>query len=452
MSDKNITELEWKKFAKGKGYKDGAFVKALAALETGKTPEAKLAALDTIEKEGDALRKANKADKELGSYLDDAEKAAGKERKLQEMEAKKAAAKQSASEEDEDDSPAALTSKMIPLLRQVRKGDVMHTMVAITGKEVAVMVSRKPIGPPKRKLLTDYLGASGGVKFVVGECIWEENAHTFVLSTQAGGLAKKIKAALLKQVEQRFKVRVRGEDPNDIDDDGEPAPEQEAQAQQSEQQAPEASSEPANEPSPEQVAFDARWAQMAPRLEAALAGQHAEASKLRAVSAFATEKAEAGNHKSALAALDQLEKFLSLPVPTTPPASAGKVDYAKCRLAWDGAKRKAQAEYQKLEAAIVEAYKDDPGFADIAVKIRKMDTVLADFAENLSDTLDRALNETDAAARQRYHQEAAAVIRKFLDRSANDPFIQQLEANPFVPITAQATLVGTLGTLAKLIG
>jgi len=346
MSDKNITELEWKKFSKGKGkgYKDGAFVKALAALELGKTPEAKLAALDAIEKEGDALRKANKADKDLGGYLDDAEKAAGKERKLQEAEAKKAA-KQSASEEDEDDSPAALTAKMIPLLRQVRKGDVMKVMVAVTGKEVAVLVSKKPIGPPKRKLLTDYLGLSGGVKFAVGECIWEENAHTFVLSTQAAGLAKKIKAALYKQVEQRFKVRVRGEDPNDIDDDGEPPEDEgaEGESAQAEGKAevkpdtppestiPPAPPLPTGEPTAQQqtapvsdeaAAFNTRLAALMPKVKEAIiaAGPSATDIKLKVSEAgvFARKK-EFGQ---ANALLDQAEELLAGGGKTVDPATA----------------------------------------------------------------------------------------------------------------------------------
>ena len=42
MSDKGITELEWTKFARGEGCKGGAFVRALTALELGKTPEVKL--------------------------------------------------------------------------------------------------------------------------------------------------------------------------------------------------------------------------------------------------------------------------------------------------------------------------------------------------------------------------------------------------------------------------
>ena len=218
MSDKNLTELEWKKFAKGRNLKDAALVKALADLErAAKTgPDAQLSALADIEKQADGLRKSAKGDKELAGYLDDLDKALDKQRKLSDLEAKKAA--KAVSEDEEEETPALLTTKMVPLLRQVKKGEEMPVLLASTGKEVAVMLSRRAISPSKRKLLTTYLDG-GTPKFFAGTCIFEENTYTFVLKTQAGGLAKKVKAALLKQVELRLRVRVRGEDPNDVDEE-----------------------------------------------------------------------------------------------------------------------------------------------------------------------------------------------------------------------------------------
>ncbi|MBT9459503.1 MAG: hypothetical protein IV092_04015 [Burkholderiaceae bacterium] len=221
MSDKTLTEAEWKKFAKGRSLKDAALLKAMGELDKAKAPEDQLSALDDIEKQSDLLRKANKADKEVTGYLDDLDKALVKERKLAEAEARKADAEQE--EDEEEESPTLLTTKMVPLLREVPKGVVLQVMIASAGKDCVVLVSRKPIGPPRRKLLTAELGTTSGVKFVTGECLFEANAHTFVLLTQAAGMAKKIKEALLDQTGQRYKIRVRGEDPNDIDDDGDPA-------------------------------------------------------------------------------------------------------------------------------------------------------------------------------------------------------------------------------------
>ena len=221
MSDKNLTEPEWKKFSKGKDFKDAAFVKALAALGKATAPALQLDALADIEKQAEGLRKAYKADKDLSAYLDGLDKALDKQRKLSEAEARKSS-KADDSGSDEEDTPALLTTKMVPLLRQVRKGEEMQVLLASVGKEVAVLIARRGISPTRRKLLTEYLD-NGTPKFFSGHCIFEEAAYTFVMKTQAAGMAKKVKAALLRQVELRLKVRVRGEDPNDIDDDGDPA-------------------------------------------------------------------------------------------------------------------------------------------------------------------------------------------------------------------------------------
>lgn len=331
MSDKNLSELEWKKFAKGRDLKDAALVKAMAALEKAKAPDQSLAALDDLEKQSDLLRKSAKGDKDLAKYLDDLDKALDKERKLSEFEAKKAA-KEAAKDQggdEEEETPALLTSKMIPLIRQVKKGDEMQVLLASAGKDVAVMLSRRAISPSKRKLLTEYLDG-GAAKFFPGICIFEENAYTFVLKTQAGGLAKKVKAALLRQVELRLKVRVRGEDPNDIDDDGEPAEDEAVETQgEAVNEAPTQGTAPEVPPvqDPLKADYDRRMAVLEPRVLETLKAQHGDVSKIRAVAEFVREKGAGGQYKAALSGLDSLEKLLqaadaAAPAPIASPDSA----------------------------------------------------------------------------------------------------------------------------------
>lgn len=313
MSDKNLTESEWKKFSKGADFKDAAFLKALAALDKAKAPAQQLDALDDVEKQAEGLRKAYKADKELGAYLDGLDKALDKRRKLSETEARQATkAAEAGGDEDEEESPALLTTKMLPLLRQVRKGEQMQVLLASAGNAVAVLLSRRAIAPARRKLLTDYLD-SGAPKFFSGHCIFEEAAYTFVMKTQAAGLAKKVRAALLTQVELRLKVRVRGEDPNDIDDDGEPAEESEA---------PKAADGAPPQASAAALAYTQRLLRVQDRLDQALRAQHPQASKLRAVMGFASEKAAADDHGAASKALDMLTQLLDAPVGDAPDAAA----------------------------------------------------------------------------------------------------------------------------------
>src|SRR5262249_28113800 len=152
-----------KAFAKGKNYKDAALLKELAALDKAEKagPQAQLEALDDIEKQADALRKtAGKADKELNAYLDSLDTALAKERKAAQQRSE-----EEAQEEEEEATPALLTTRLVPLLRQVRKGGTMKAMIATTGKNSVVLLSRRPIAPARRKLLTEYLGSTGGVKF-----------------------------------------------------------------------------------------------------------------------------------------------------------------------------------------------------------------------------------------------------------------------------------------------
>lgn len=313
MSDRNLSELEWKKFAKGKDVKDAAFVKALAALEKAKAPDQQLKALDEIGKQADALRKAGKGDKDLAGWLDDLDRAAQKQRKLSELEAKKqakAAAEEEEEHESEDETPALLTSKLIPLVRQVRKGDVvLQALIATAGKDTAVLLARRGIAPARRKLMAEYLGVSGGVKYIAGECVFEDNTLTFVVQSQAAGLAKKLKAALYAQCDMRLKVRVRGEDPNDVDEqlDEESGEQGETETEQEGQGV-----------DPLQLAFEARLAELEPLLLSALKAQSGDASKLRAVADFAREKGRGGAFKPALQALEQLAKLLAAPPTSTP--------------------------------------------------------------------------------------------------------------------------------------
>ena len=104
---------------------------------------------------------------------------------------------------------------MKPLLRQVVKGEAMHTLVAQSGNRVVVMLSRKPIAPARRKILAEQLGG-GSCKYYPGHCRLEAGATTFVLKAEVAGISKLIKAALLEQTGLRVaNVKCRGDDGDD---------------------------------------------------------------------------------------------------------------------------------------------------------------------------------------------------------------------------------------------
>ena len=138
-----------------------------------------------------------------------------------------AAHKEAEQDEDEveDATDGLLTSRMLPLLKLAMRGEAMHALVASADNEVAVMLSRKPIAPARRRLLADRLDASGGVKYFSGQCVLDPDtgATTFVLPAQVAGMARKLKRALLGQTGLKVnKVSCRdveGAADHDIEDD-----------------------------------------------------------------------------------------------------------------------------------------------------------------------------------------------------------------------------------------
>ncbi len=428
MTDKHLTGVEWKKFSKGRELKDAALLKAFAAFEGAKDPGAVLAALDEIDKQADLLRKANKADKELSAYLDEAGKAAAKERKLAEAEAKKAAQEEAG--DDEEDSPALLTTAMGPLLRQVRKGVPMKALVALAGKDTAVLLSRRSIAPTRRKLLQEYLGG-GAARFVLGECIWEENAHTFVLQTQAAGLAKKLKAALLAQTQMRAKVRVRGESPEDIDDDGEaPEPEEAeglaagaatvaagAAASAAAAAAATATTQAAHEPpdphDAQARAFNARLAGLMPGIKQALVAAGPDAGALKAKVSDAGTHARNKEFAQANALLDDAEQMMAGPSAAASSAASAAAapalpeGQARVRQAIADGTLAAELAKPEVKSKVVEWAKgmSSAGPADIAdlLAVFRAD-VIAD-----ADLLDATLKHTTIS---REEAEATASFKK----------------------------------------
>ncbi|MBL8363148.1 MAG: hypothetical protein JNN18_21860 [Rubrivivax sp.] len=135
---------------------------------------------------------------------------------------KKAAAEAARKGDDEDEEEAGsdlLTEKLKPLLKMVAKGERMHALVAKSGKQVKVLLSRKPIPPARRKLLADELGG-GSTKYYPGHCTLEAGVTTFTLAAEVAGLSKLVKLALLEQTGLRVnKLKCRGEDGDDDDED-----------------------------------------------------------------------------------------------------------------------------------------------------------------------------------------------------------------------------------------
>lgn len=368
MSDKYLSVAEWKKFSKGRDLKDAALLKALEAFDKAEraSAELRLKSLDELEKQAAALLKTAKSDKALVTQMADMDKALKAQRKTIELAAKEARAKPPASADDEEeDSPALLTTMMVPLLRQLRKGEVvMPTLIALSSKEAALLISRRPISPGKRKLLNEALGLSSGLKYLMGECVFEEEAYTFVVPTQAAGLAKRLKQALLKQTGLRLKVRVRGEDGDDEDGDAESTGPDDHQADTSGKAARNADTVSAASRAASLTAdqLTAAMNKLAPQIKAAITATPALKASLLAPVATFQEHLKAGRLDLAAAEFKRLAALLtsgasaaassSSKEAPAKPARAGATALEQALGGWTRARTAALAQLLALEKAI----------------------------------------------------------------------------------------------------
>jgi hypothetical protein len=455
MAEK-LSENTWTAFTRKQklDLDDGALVKALGRFDKAPEdkPEPRAQALrdvvDEIRKQVASIARRRKelGDKPFGEAKDKLYALLEAAEALQ-KDVAKAAAAASKGHDEEDDGPALLTGKLASLLRDVRKGElVLHLLVAVAGKEAVVMLSRSPISPARGPLLRSQLANPGGLKFIRGECQFEHGVVTFVVQAPSGGLARRIREAIVRQTGMKLKIRVRGED---------------GEEQEGDEVAPDASSAPqAPAPAtaavaPEQLAYAQRWEALQPRLAKALREQHPEATRLRAVGAFAAEKAAAGDVAGAGKALDMMEKLLAAAPPTaaTPAATVAvppvsNVVFQQARLVWDASRKKALGLLATVQTALLADFKGTPELGEIRVLSERLQGLLARLDERLSDKLDEALNAADPQVRRQRHEEAAGIVREYRAFVQGDPGLRLLDENPFARVQIRQVYETTLNVLA----
>ena len=422
IRSKVLSDSAWKEvLAKNKAVKDNGMLKALADIKKLGDDDHDNAQkiLDDVVKLTAQLKKSKDAAgspavakflAELASAADVAMRDIAKakveadKKARAEAEAKKQAAKESARDADEDgeeESSELLTTKLIPLLRQVNKGEMMHVLVARAGKQVAVMMSRKPIPPARRKLLSDELGVSGGVKFFAGHCVKEGGATTFVLKSEVAGLAKQLKLALLTQTGMRVKrLSCRGED-GETDDD--------------------------LEEDDDQTVADADKDDGVPPF----------------VPGVDIEEGETGD--------DEVPEF----VPGVDIEREPSPALAEAPQEWDGAREMLQRNINSLKRAVQAQIADegDELVDEINGHLEKLDRILGKLDRRLADSLATAGATRDPAERKESLQESKAILAEYIRYVGSEPLIAHLDDNPFgVKTELRATLSKSLTKLARAIG
>ncbi len=326
MSEKHLTEPPWKTLVSKQGIKDIGVQKALAAyakIDAAKEPAQALASLGEITELALKLKKTYGAKEEVVEYLNELAKEIKKTTPVLEarIKAAPAAAKppekkaQAPAEDDADEEAEAakfkkdLKQQMVSALAQVKmrapgdpeqekepKKPQLKFMACLAGKQNSVIVARK-VGSATKKLLQEIAGGGTGGKFLMGDCIFEKNAHTFVLEAVPGGLAKKLAAALLAETSQKCKIRVRSADGSTVLDSDTDVD-------------PDATAAPATAAADPGILFKQRLEALLPKIKEALAAPAPSANQIKLLTGEAGEFAKTKDFGQANARLDAVEALL----------------------------------------------------------------------------------------------------------------------------------------------
>jgi hypothetical protein len=421
IKSKVLNESAWKDvLAKNKGFKDNGLLKVLAEIKKLEDDDHEEAQdiLDQVQKLIGQLKKSKEvaAAAAVGKFLGEltgavdialrevakAKAEADKAEKAEAEAEKKANAAKKGDDDEEDEfeaSPELLTTKLKVLLKLVAKGERMHALVAKSGKNVVVMLSRKPISPARRKMLAEELGG-GSTKYYPGHCQLEAGATTFVLKAQVAGMSKLIKLALLIQTGLRLnKIKCRGEDGDDDDGDDEESGAPDVKGKGKDDEGDEGDEE----------------------------GGDGEEGGDDETPAFVPGVEDA-------AALTQLVKAPQV---------------------WKGTRQLLQTNIDTLKKAVKSQLADeaDDFIDEVNGQLQKLDRITGRLDQRLTNSLAEAAESKDPALRKEALRQSKATLTEYIQYIKSEPLIGHLDSNPFgVKMELKATLTKSLTALARAIG
>jgi len=493
MSEKHLTEPPWKTLAGKQGVKDLGLGKALAGycdIDLSKEPAKAVESLKEISELALKLKKTYAIKEDVVAHLEEMIKEVKKTTPGLESKAKALTAATATSikpaepakaevEEDDEEKEAAdfkrdLKQKTMSALAQVRsrapgegeqKGEPkpqLQFMAYVAGKNCSVIVARK-VGSATKNLLPDIAAVPTGGKFVQGECIFEKNAHTFVLELVPPGLAKRLAGALQNQTGQKCKVRVRSID-GSVESDSDTEPEQAGSP------PPTATPAPAAD---EMAKFTARLRALQPDILKALAFKSPESEDIKRRTAEAGARANAKDFVQAHSTLDALEgavrKILAAGVAGPPPIAAKAPPVAPPPSAAGAAPRKeiklstyltgranlrtardnAAKELQRLQQAILAKATDEAFFKEIEAKSQKLFEYLAPIDDSVTNKLEEAGRCTDPEKQDELNNAVRELIQKQLAAIRGHPLASFVQDNPFGKFIVRQPLEVTLSALDK---
>ena len=255
--------------------------------------------------------------------------------------------------------------------------------------------SAEDISAPHKKVLTDLTQST---KFIVGKCLFEENAYTFVLDSVPGGLAKHLKNALKEFTGLDLKVRVRDTESKLVADGDTDVYPEEAQAT-----APKPAT-PAPPPAPPPTSAK---------------------PKVAPAQAAPAQPEETGTREIKLST------------------------YLTGRANLRSARERAEAGIKQLQEAILARCKDESFYSEVETKSQKLFELLKPIDDSVADKLDEAGRCADRELQAELNKQVRALIQKQLAALRGHPLSSFVEKNPFGKFIIKQPVEVTLAALDK---
>ncbi len=361
--------------------------------------------------------------------------------------------------DEEEEENQDLKVRLINGLKKIRTADGKESIpfVACVAKPFyGVLFTRnamEKIGPTHKKTLTEL---TQGTKFIIGNCLFENNAHTFVVDPVPGGLAKKLKLALKEFTGQTCKVRVRDSESKvvtDGDTDVDPEEEQVHAAATASPSQAEA-----------MAAFKERLKALQPEILKAIAAKTPQGDEIKQRATEAGAHASKNDFAQANTLLDAVESLLKKaaaapppkartpsaePTSDGPPRDIKLSTYLSGRANLRSARESAEKELKRLQEAILAKCKDESFYREVESKSQRLLDFLAPIDDSVADKLDEAGRCTDPEQQQELNKKVRELIQKQLTGMRSHPLASFVEKNPFGKFIIKQPIEVTLSALDK---
>jgi hypothetical protein len=369
-------------------------------------------------------------------------------------------------------APASKTGMLLPELKQLMNKASVENPIGCAfgmGDEPAfalLMLHKSKPGPAVKKELEETFPAAKNVRW--GSVVVPPetgNLAKFIINKAVSGMAKRLVKTLkgtgYNKVEIVLEDGTVVEGAADDEDAAAAGPAAEAGVAA----APVAGVVPPPPPPMPQAAkpqFDAAQLKqmlgaLTPRIGPLGASDSDLLVHLKKLAADAITNLQTNNLTYAAAAIGQLKTALDKAAAAAAAAAdsgtSGKAPggYAQSRDNWLTAHRSITTDIEKLRAELVATYQAEGIAADVEKRFQeKVAPLLTTFDEDLAEKLDQADTATDPAVRSKLVGEARGIMTRFAGALAN-PIVADLDNNPFVKLSIQATLATTLKGLSATI-